>query len=349
MAYKQILISIIIPVYNAEEYIDLCLQSILNQINDSIEVILINDGSKDNSKEKCKYYSKIYKNIVLINQENLGVSEARNSGLKVATGKYIAFVDSDDTIKPNTINLLLKEIENNSMDLIVWGIERTQHFKSGNVKKEIITHETIEYINGNFQEHLNKYLKNWYFNYTWNKLYKKSIIENSNLKFDGTMSTSEDLLFNSLYLKNCKRVKILNNVLYDYRKISETSLTRKYHNDQYEMQKKAYNQLVVTLESNNQYKGLNKLSLDDYYIKFAYTVIYNLTNKRFNMSSKQKKEVLKAILNDKELINILSENLNSKFNKIFYYSLMMNSVYILAGLSKAYKKYNYYVNGWYRD
>ena len=350
MDIQEILISIIIPIYNAENYIDLCLKSILNQVNDSIEVILVNDGSKDSSKDKCEYYCRNNKNVILINQENLGVSAARNTGLKVAKGKYIGFVDIDDTIRPNTIEVLLNEIKSIDADLIIWGIECTQHFKSGNIKKEIITHETKEFTINEFEESLYKYFNNWYLNYTWNKLYKKSIIEKNNLKFNEDMSTSEDLLFNSLYLRSCKKVKIINDILYNYRKVSENSITRKYHNDEYEMQKKAYDELVNTLNMNGKYNGLNKAILDDYYIKFAYNIVYNVVNKDFKISNKTKKNTLKKIKNDINLRSRLRENFNkNNFNKIFYCSLKINNVLALIALSKTYKIYNYYVHGWYRD
>lgn len=350
MEVQEILISIIIPIYNAENYIDLCLRSILNQVNDSIEVILVNDGSKDSSKDKCEYYCRNNKNTILINQENFGVSAARNTGLKVAKGKYIGFVDIDDTIKPNTIEVLLNEIKSIEADLIIWGIECTQYFKGGNIKKEIITYETKEFTINEFEEDLYKYFNNWYLNYTWNKLYKKSIIEKANLKFNEDMSTSEDLLFNSLYLRSCKKIKIINDILYNYRKVSENSITRKYHNDEYEMQKKAYDELVNTLNINGKYNNSNKVILDDYYIKFAYNIVYNVVNKDFKISNKRKKNILKRIKSDVKLRSRLQENFNrNNFNKIFYYSLKLNNVLSLIALSKAYKVYNYYVHGWYRD
>lgn len=350
MEYQEVLISIIIPIYNAENYIDLCLRTIVNQVNDCIEIILVNDGSRDNSEEKCKYYCQNNKNIILINQENLGVSAARNAGLEVAKGKYIGFVDVDDTIEPNTIEVLLNEIKSIDVDLIIWGIKCTQYLKNGNIKKEIITHETKEFTINEFEENLYKYLQNWYFNYTWNKLYKRAIIQNNNLKFNEDMSTSEDLLFNSLYLRMCEKVKIINDILYNYRKISDNSITRKYHEGEYEMQKKAYDELINTLNINEKYNDLNKNILDDYYIKFAYNIIYNVSNKDFPISNKIKNSTLKRIKSDVNLRIRLQENINkNNFNKIFYYTLRINNVLALIALSKAYKIYNYYVHGWYRD
>ena len=116
------------------------------------------------------------------------------------------------------------------------------------------------------------------------------------------------------------------------------------------MQKKAYDELVNTLNINGKYNNSNKVILDDYYIKFAYNIVYNVVNKDFKISNKRKKNILKRIKSDVKLRSRLQENFNrNNFNKIFYYSLKLNNVLSLIALSKAYKVYNYYVHGWYRD
>ena len=94
-------ISVIIPVYNVEKYLRICLESILNQNFKGYEIILINDGSTDNSLNICREYEKKYSNIIVINEENSGPSAARNKGLEYAKGKYISFIDSDDELLPN--------------------------------------------------------------------------------------------------------------------------------------------------------------------------------------------------------------------------------------------------------
>ena len=103
-------ISIIVPVYNAENYLDNCIKSILNQTFEDFELILVNDGSTDKSSHICNYYKKIDSRIKLINKKNGGVSSARNKGLEVAIGKYIGFVDSDDYIHPKMYETLYNYI-----------------------------------------------------------------------------------------------------------------------------------------------------------------------------------------------------------------------------------------------
>jgi len=117
---KSIKISVIIPVFNGEKYIDNCLTSIINQKidNEQIEIIIINDGSVDTSKKIIDQYLKKYKNIKYIEQKNSGQGKARNVGLKKAKGKYISFVDCDDTIEPEMYKILLNEAEKNDYDIV---------------------------------------------------------------------------------------------------------------------------------------------------------------------------------------------------------------------------------------
>ena len=112
-------ISIIVPVYNVEKYLSECLDSIINQSYKNIEIILINDGSTDSSLEICQKYQKNDKRIKLISQANKGLSISRNNGMKIATGKYIMFVDSDDIIHSRMIEVLYKEIKNNKCQMAV--------------------------------------------------------------------------------------------------------------------------------------------------------------------------------------------------------------------------------------
>lgn len=117
---NKITISVIVPVYNAEKFISKCLDSILNQ-NNNVELVVVNDGSTDSSLKILKDYAKKYSNIKLINQENKGVSVARNIGLKNATSKYITFVDSDDWLEPNAIDSAIKILKKDKPDILMTG------------------------------------------------------------------------------------------------------------------------------------------------------------------------------------------------------------------------------------
>ena len=107
------LISVIVPVYNVEKYLPRCVNSLINQTYENIEIILINDGSPDNCPQICENYARNFKNIKLIHQENLGLSAARNAGIDIATGEFLTFVDSDDYIHKNFLDILKNHIDEN--------------------------------------------------------------------------------------------------------------------------------------------------------------------------------------------------------------------------------------------
>ena len=116
----MIKISVIIPVYNCKMYLRQCIESVINQDEKNIEIILVDDGSTDGSSSICEEYAKKDKRITFVHKKNEGVSVARNVGLKNAKGKYIAFVDADDYINPKTYSKAFEHMEKNNLDLLIW-------------------------------------------------------------------------------------------------------------------------------------------------------------------------------------------------------------------------------------
>jgi len=166
-------ISVIVPVYNVEKYLDRCLQSIINQTYTNIEIILINDGSTDSSFKICQKFAMLDERVVLINKTNGGLSSARNAGLAVATGDYISFVDSDDYISPLFLEVLLSNLISEKADISECDVHFTSStFSSpaelmvGTVNKESWLFDVIE---------KSKYA-------VWRRLYRKEVLENTNFK-----------------------------------------------------------------------------------------------------------------------------------------------------------------------
>lgn len=201
--------SIIVPVYNVEKYLNECIKSILNQTFNNYELILINDGSTDESKKICQLYESNSK-VCFIDINNSGVSNARNVGLKQAKGEYVLFVDSDDCLKENALEKIDQEL-NQDIDLLIFSSEKIYT----NAKKEkILKNEFIEK-----NEALKLLLKNDYFcGYVWNKVFKRKIINNNKLKFNTKIFMNEDLLFCFNYINLLKnKIKTSSNILYEYR------------------------------------------------------------------------------------------------------------------------------------
>ena len=167
------LVSVIIPVYNVYDYLDKCLNSIINQTYKSLEIIIVNDGSTDNSKDIIEKYSKIDKRITVINTKNNGLSVARNKGIDASHGDYLSFVDSDDYVDNDFIEYLVKLLEEYNSDISVCSFYQND---SNNKKEEIIVYNKIEAMKECIAY-------NNMYSSAWNKLYKKEILLQSIILF----------------------------------------------------------------------------------------------------------------------------------------------------------------------
>lgn len=217
-------VSVIVPVYNSFEHIESCLESISNQTYKNLEIIVINDGSKDNSYEKCLEKAQQDERIKIYNTENKGVSHARNYGLSKATGEYIKFIDADDTMPLNSIEVMVNRMkETDNVDMIVCGYVRVlPEIKLCNSRLE----RSGVYNNRKYLLNTLKDPGHHYYGVVWNKLYKRGIIENNFIRFREDVTLGEDFIFNLTYLKYIKSVLVLNNKLYYYNCLNSGSLSR---------------------------------------------------------------------------------------------------------------------------
>ena len=199
-------ISVIVPIYNSEKYLKKCVDSILNQTLEDIEIILINDGSKDNSHSICLEYQEKYKEkIKYINNINIGCSATRNLGIKQASAEYITFVDSDDYIEKDMYKDMYNMMIEDKSDLVITGIKYNQNGKI--LKKKLV--KKIKNIKDIFSE---KTL----INYVCAKIFKKSIIEKENIEFIVNSHYQEDMVFSFMYCLNVKKISFLNKLNYNY-------------------------------------------------------------------------------------------------------------------------------------
>lgn len=226
------MISIIIPVYNVSQYLNECIQSVINQSYQDFECILIDDGSSDGSEIICDQWEQKDSRIKVIHQSNQGVSKARNKGITEAQGKYITFIDSDDWIDSNYLNTLLQPIEEYNVDLVVCGLQQyysNRTFKNYSYKTGIIH---IEQQDTNAFTDINK--KFLLFGPVI-KLYKRTIIQTYNVHFPPEYTYGEDLLFNYNYLEYVKAIYIVDQCLYHYRIIGSGTLSSIKRINQFEI------------------------------------------------------------------------------------------------------------------
>lgn len=215
-------VSIIVPVYNVESYLAMCLDSLTCQSFEDIEIICINDGSTDNSLEILEHYQKFDRRIKIINKENGGLSSARNVGIKTANGDYILFVDSDDWISSNAVERLYENAQKNNSDLVIFDFCCCDY----STNRSIIT--TIENYHGKYENKpFNKNtIETRAYKYipvsAWSKLYKTDLIK-------GKIEFYEDIIFEDVpfwaYIySHAKRITYLAEPLYFYRKNREGSI-----------------------------------------------------------------------------------------------------------------------------
>lgn len=218
-------ISIIIPVYNAEKWLAMTIDSVLSQSYNNYELILIDDGSTDESSNICLEYVKIYPNIKYLSKSNGGVSSARNAGLDLAEGDLIAFLDSDDWLAPEFLETLVSNI--GSADLICSGIN--WYGKEG-INVDVLNNSKFQIDK---EEDLVKLLQQPLITSPCAKLYRRNIINETGLRFITGIDLGEDRIFNLQYLAYCKSVRAIQYSGYNYRRGISDSLTQREHKDSY--------------------------------------------------------------------------------------------------------------------
>jgi len=200
---KGPLVSIIVPVYNVEEYLPACLESIRNQTWSELEVWLVNDGSQDGSLALCQAAAAADSRFHVIDQSNAGVSAARNAGMDAATGQYLQFVDGDDRLPSNAAEALVRAARTTGADLVIgrfYRISGSHQALQGHIRgRRVLTRRE-------FAEEMVKAPANFYYGVLWNKLYRRSIVREHRLRCPEDVNWCEDFLFNLEYIKYVRLV-----------------------------------------------------------------------------------------------------------------------------------------------
>lgn len=284
MSKRKVKVSIIIPVYNSEEYLERCLQSVMTQTMTEIEIIIINDGSNDKSQQISNKCAKIDNRIKVINKKNEGVSAARNDGIKYSQGEYLLFVDSDDSIEKSLCEDCYSVAIKNNADTVKFSYFKECEkidlpFDNCLVKSEkILRSITSERLNNeDCIEHINYSV--------WSYMFKADIIKKSNILFPNDINNGEDLVFLVKYLVKINDIYFMNKALYHYTR-NPFSITNRYMVNYFD------NIIIVKNQIREIVKGAIEFNEDEInwgYVKTAAKSIQNEyvdENKRF--SSKYK-------------------------------------------------------------
>lgn len=309
-------ISIVVPIYNCEKYLQDCIESLINQDYNNLEIILINDGSTDSSDKICKFYQKKDKRIIYYNKKNTGVSDTRNLGINSSTGKYVLFVDSDDLIESNCVSLLVKSLKKNYLSICK--IKKFSINPDFKVKDTTFNKKIFD---------CSKYFEIYKLNLLnppYGRLYELSILKNNAIKFKKDLSLGEDLVFNMEYLKYVKGVVLLDNELYDYRVGNVSSLSQKYYPNMCDIQIELMNSFIDFFGKNVDNDILQKEC-----IKFINAIVSNeFHNKNANIFNKIKNMI--KVLNKNEVQKeIISRKKYFSKTQYFLLKLRLYHLYLL--------------------
>ncbi len=304
------LISIIIPIYNVENYLEKCLDSVIKQTYDNIEIILIDDGSEDKSKQICDNYVKLDSRIKVIHKNNEGVSKARNIGIDMSKGKFITFVDSDDYIDINYIEVLYELAIKNKSDIVICGVKDEDNDGNiVNISNEIITELNKKEI---LKELLNE---KYFFSVCWAKLYKRDRI--GDIRFNENMKIAEDLEFLYKLLDNINAVYVdTTKKLYHFL-IREGSATRKGFNENWKKEIELCENIINDVSK--RYPDIR-----DYAIKRYFKVV--MTCMIIELKTSNNKDTVNYLKN--KLIEFKKQirynYLIGRKQKIFFYTVLIN-------------------------
>ncbi len=313
-------VSVIVPVYNSEKYIDRCVKSLINQTYRELQIILVDDFSTDKTKEICLKYSQLDSRISIIDSEREGVSAARNTGIRCSEGKYICFLDSDDEYELNFVEKMIENIEKEQAQLVVCGYKEVQKLEWIEKKFDFGKMDAIKC--------LNKYTTEFGFehmvNYPWNKLYVSKIIKENNVFFDERITVSEDAVFNMQYLKYIDNAKIIQDTLVKHYIRKDSLVSRRVSK---EVQK--YTILRIYDEYKNNY--VNRQQLENNigkvgrYLMYCFLRLFEIYDGKelLSLIKESQGEEYRTIIKNADCININYRVFKTlyllKFNKLLYY------------------------------
>lgn len=271
-------ISIIIPVYNVENYIERCIDSLISQSYINLEIILVDDGSTDKSGEICDRYAVVDNRIKVIHIKNSGRGEARNIGLSQANGQYIGFVDSDDWVEKDLYKYMIENIEETKADISICAYYECLD----DIKNKKMLYEKSFVCTGKEALHytMSNVIGVYWFNIAiWNKLYKKAVVEN--IRFRGR--EYEDIMYNAEVIYGARNVSYINKCLYNYR-LSRTGsiITEGFQRKTIEFEMKFKEERVEFFKRNNEIKLARDAEAVVIHDKLLYYAFMSLSKDNFS-------------------------------------------------------------------
>ena len=318
-------VSVIVPVYNAQKHLGECLESIIGQTYENIEILCINDGSIDDSINILKEYEKKDARIFVLNKENTGVSKTRNIGINKAKGKYVMFVDADDKIDKTTIKRMMENICENKSDMVICSnnlINKNGKEREINIKTKYREFDNIKLKE---QQKCFEYLYDLGLGIPiWNKLIRKQFLLDNQIIFNENLTYDEDMFFSWICTLYAEKINIIDEPLYKYRLTLNSSIMKE-HEDLFEKYQKEFLKIIKIME---------KQKFDKEYIDFIINKIFQEKIKisifmvlKSDKNFKEKRENIEYIINN-STSNIKLTN-SDFLSRIYEKGVCKNNIYLL--------------------
>lgn len=319
-------ISIVMPVYNAEKYLNEIFRSVLNQTYQDWELIVVNDFSKDDSGKICDSFAKKDSRIRVIHlPENGGAGNARNRGMEEITGEYITFIDADDQIETNAYEKVVEVLRRTDADVVAWGVveeyyDEQERFVSTNT---LVLPETFCKNKEEVEENILLLEQKTLLGYQWNKVYRAEIIKKHDIKFKNTI-LYEDYFFNVDVVKNVRSMYIMNDVFYHYKKRFNDSITTKFIPEYFELSYKRVQVLNELCSEWNIDKKTKNQILGNIYLRYILSALMRNSDNKSKMNKKQQKEWVKRVAEDR-LYKEISSEIEVTSKSLFLLQKMLNA------------------------
>ena len=302
-------VSVIVPIYNIEQYIRRALDSLANQTLKELEVILVDDGSTDNSGSIADEYAEKFANFSVIHKMNGGSSDARNIGIEVSSAQYIGFIDPDDYAEFNMFEQLYSSVVKNESDIAICSY--IEEYSENNFQNRTVS---FSFENNDVNSLICEFINGRFGAYAWNKLYKTSIIKDESIEFPKGIQLGEDTVFLCEYLKHIDAFSVVDLYLYHYIRNSN-SICAKYHKRQFEYYRGAYlakkSLISATLSDTEYWYSVN----DKKYLQNCLVILDQINSLGNKAGLKERREATFLAIEDEKFKELLSRYGNSLENK----------------------------------
>ncbi|MCF2876609.1 MULTISPECIES: glycosyltransferase [unclassified Tenacibaculum] len=334
-------VSVIVPIYNVEKYLRRCLDSLVNQTLTDIEIILVDDESPDNSKEIYQEYIAKDDRIKLVQKKNGGLGFARNSGLEIAIGEFIAYIDSDDYVDVNMFKKLYDTSKKNNLDTVYCGynnLDDELKVHSFSEVDDLTIFSTEDEVNGVLLDMIackpSSPLERKYRMSVWHAIYSRDLIENNKIRFCSERQfISEDIIYHIDYLSKANKIAFIPDSFYYYC-YNEDSLTKTFREDRFEKSVILHQELLRRFKVEGYKESVYKNRVDRFLIGYARYTIVRLSKAAINYSEKLK--ILKRICKD-DVWNSMKDYPVQEMpfkQKLVFYMIKYNMLNSLLFISK---------------